>query len=293
MDKETLSNYGWIVVCVMVLAVMIALATPFGSFIKSGVENTTQGLFDTKQSAFEAAGIDIADQSFEGGSNTSTPTPEELIAQGVVPEGGTYYVGIPSKCDETTMCDAWYLGDYTGATATYTAGQTMPTISDGDVFVYGDYEYRYNICYSYICFESNPSQNGWGVKVLDDTKTEYGAILENINGQPITNINWTFSMCTALTTAPAIPSSVTDMWSTFDRCTNLTTAPVIPSSVTDMQETFRDCTSLTGNIEINATPTSYDMCFYDTTQPITLSGTSTKLAKLAATANNGNVKVAQ
>ena len=30
MDKETLSNYGWIVICVLVLAVMIALATPFG-----------------------------------------------------------------------------------------------------------------------------------------------------------------------------------------------------------------------------------------------------------------------
>ena len=30
MDKETLSNYGWIVICVLVLAVMLALATPFG-----------------------------------------------------------------------------------------------------------------------------------------------------------------------------------------------------------------------------------------------------------------------
>ena len=26
MDKETLSNYGWIVICVLVLAVMLALA---------------------------------------------------------------------------------------------------------------------------------------------------------------------------------------------------------------------------------------------------------------------------
>ena len=30
MDKETLSNYGWVVICVLVLVVMIALATPFG-----------------------------------------------------------------------------------------------------------------------------------------------------------------------------------------------------------------------------------------------------------------------
>ena len=44
MDKETLSNYGWITICVLVIAVMVALATPFGSYIKSAVENTTQGL---------------------------------------------------------------------------------------------------------------------------------------------------------------------------------------------------------------------------------------------------------
>ena len=37
MDKETLSNYGWVVICVIVLAIMIALATPFGSFIRAGV----------------------------------------------------------------------------------------------------------------------------------------------------------------------------------------------------------------------------------------------------------------
>ena len=38
MDKETLSNYGWVVICVMVLAVMIALATPFGEYIRDGVK---------------------------------------------------------------------------------------------------------------------------------------------------------------------------------------------------------------------------------------------------------------
>ena len=51
MDKETLSNYGWIVICVMVLAVMIALATPFGSFVSEAVQSTTQGLFDVNKNA--------------------------------------------------------------------------------------------------------------------------------------------------------------------------------------------------------------------------------------------------
>lgn len=66
MDKETLSNYGWVVICVLVLVVMIALATPFGKFIANAVKNTTQALFNVTKKALDtglgnAAGITIAD----------------------------------------------------------------------------------------------------------------------------------------------------------------------------------------------------------------------------------------
>ena len=64
MDKETLSNYGWIVICVLVLAVMIALSGPFGNFVADAVKSTTQGLFDVNQNALDAAGIEIEDQAF-------------------------------------------------------------------------------------------------------------------------------------------------------------------------------------------------------------------------------------
>ena len=57
MDKETLSNYGWIVICTLVLAVMIALATPFGEYIKAGVWSTTNGLNDTLNKNMEIAGL--------------------------------------------------------------------------------------------------------------------------------------------------------------------------------------------------------------------------------------------
>lgn len=68
MDKETLSNYGWIVICVLVLAVMIALATPFGDYISTAVKSTTQGLFDTNKNALNSTGlINIGDQSFSDG----------------------------------------------------------------------------------------------------------------------------------------------------------------------------------------------------------------------------------
>ena len=65
MDKETLSNYGWIVILVLVLAVMLALATPFGSFISGAVKSTAQGLFNTNKQALDIAGIVINNQSFE------------------------------------------------------------------------------------------------------------------------------------------------------------------------------------------------------------------------------------
>ncbi len=64
MDKETLSNYGWIVICILVLSIMIALATPFGTFIKDAVWNTTQGLFDVQENALGIIGVG------GGGSNT-------------------------------------------------------------------------------------------------------------------------------------------------------------------------------------------------------------------------------
>ena len=65
MDKETLSNYGWVVICVLVLVVMIALATPFGKYIAEAVKSTTQGLFGASHEALnnglsQAAGVTVA-----------------------------------------------------------------------------------------------------------------------------------------------------------------------------------------------------------------------------------------
>ena len=81
MDKNTLSNYGWIVIAVLVLSVMIALATPFGQYVEQGVRATTEGLFNTSKnavnSAFEDLGVQMDDQEFEEGykapnNNTNT-----------------------------------------------------------------------------------------------------------------------------------------------------------------------------------------------------------------------------
>ncbi len=54
MDKETLSNYGWVVICVIVLSVMIALATPFADAIKDAVVKTTSNLINKADAALDA-----------------------------------------------------------------------------------------------------------------------------------------------------------------------------------------------------------------------------------------------
>ena len=51
MDKETLSHYGWIVILVLILSVLLALATPFGNFITEGFKVAYTGLFDTGNNA--------------------------------------------------------------------------------------------------------------------------------------------------------------------------------------------------------------------------------------------------
>lgn len=402
MDKETLSNYGWIVICVMVLAVMLAFASPFGNFIANAIKSTTQGLFDVNQGALDAAGIHVMEQEFEqmlnGTSKVECPikygekytvgieegayytyvfhedgslemslvlngqelgsesapagtvgydgtkltgTDEEtgetiivgdvtldgtkinlgdmvlllgepcyhknteiknnngaysgdvyckdcgmLLEQGtcshdnteiqnnsdsysgdlvckdcgevlnsgscyhnnktpqsngnyicndcdatlyVVPEGGTYYTGVTSDIT----------GNYTGATNTYHAGDILPIASKGDVYVQGDYEYRYmqyfNKSYSNW---TNFYDSAWGARVLTDTKSSYGKIISSINGNPVTHLVGTFWNCTSMTISPEIPNGITDMSETFYGCTNLTNSPIIPNGVTDMGSTF-------------------------------------------------------
>ncbi len=229
MEKQTLSNYGWIVVVTLVLAVMLALATPFGTYVGDGVVSIANGFVGASDNAIDEDNIAKLGQKWDEKLNSSDNT----------------------ENTETTAPDP----------ALNPNNGTEP--QDGDTYEYGDYKYTYST-----------SDGGWSVAVLDKSKTEYGAILESINGQPVTDMSYTFSDCENLTTAPVIPNTVTNMFFTFKYCP-LTTAPAIPSSVTNMEATFIGCMGLTGNIEINANPTSYHDCFYDTEKPITLSGSST------------------
>lgn len=242
MDKETLSNYGWIVIAVLVLAVMIALATPFGDYISGAVKSTTAGLFETNRSALNSTGlIDIDGQQFDG---------DPIVRSGKIVKAAKY-----TKADGTTL-----EGDGTN---------TLPDAPVvGDVYEEGDYKYTYNKG----LFNGVDYGSEWSVVVKDNTKTEYGEILSEIAGKPVTHMTKTFFRCTSLTISPTIPNSVTNMSWTFCHCTSLKTAPTIPNSVTgEMFSTFSDCTSLKATPVISNSVTKLTVTFSGCTSLTTVS----------------------
>ena len=180
---------------------------------------------------------------------------------GVIPEGGTYYVSATEK-------DGVYQkGDYSGAQVIYESGDNFPEeVKPGDVYVYGDYEYRYQCAYEDIWFTDYTKYN-WGVSVVDTEKSSYEKMLTSINGKVVDNLigayddcvnmeispplphtaknmKFAYIYCYSLKEAPVIPDGVTTMISTFDNCSSLEVAPTIPLSVTDIGGCFIGCSSL-------------------------------------------------
>ena len=116
MDKNTLSNYGWIVIAVLVLSVMIALATPFGTYIEQGVRATTEGLFSTSQNAMNTAfgdlGVQIDDQTFEEGytGGQSTPAIDMSTIDATLENNDWATIQKVVKAGKTTEA-GWKVGD--------------------------------------------------------------------------------------------------------------------------------------------------------------------------------------
>ena len=79
----------------------------------------------------------------------------------------------------------------------------------GDKVTIGDYEYCYGMVRDRYGAWSNPSLYGysprdvWGVRVLDKTKSSYGALEASINGKPVTHLDYLF----ANTTSPTLDLS--------------------------------------------------------------------------------------
>jgi hypothetical protein len=310
MDKSTLSNYGWIIIVTLILAVMLALATPFGTYVGDGVVAVANSFVQSADTAMDEDNIDTMKSQWEGKFDYEAVKSDEynLNHSGVVPNGTIYVTGIQRiSCNNCDPYSHWCWCN----TTTYNAGDKFPsTVNSHDLYIYDDYVYMYKASNAYQrgggCpytieidgvgtfrgFYSDSSCEGWGVALnhaVDGIyeKQSLCPILETINGKPITSLVGTF-YCSNIITAPKIPSGVTNMGNAFYGCTALTTAPKIPAGVTDMSYTFYNCSNLTGTIIIDANPTNYNYCFdlYENGKSITLTGSSTTLQELANTSNS-------
>ena len=213
-----------ITIIVMLILAGVALSAAFGdnSMISQAIKASEE---TSEKSQIEEQAIKKASDFVYQKTNLSDPN---LSHSGTVPEG------------------AYYANLNTG-----TFYDTMPeTVSDGDIYLYGDYLYIYNT-----------SSNGWYVHLATDdynittyipdypvknrNQTSYGQILESVNNVLVTNLSHTFKNCTSLITSPKIPSSITGLMGAYSGCTSLTTAPILPPNTGDLDCTFMDCTSLT------------------------------------------------
>lgn len=179
---------------------------------------------------------------------------EGSIHSGVIPYGGTYYVMATGE-DFTTG-----RSDYSLANEVLVAGDEFPDeMWDGDTYVYGDYEYRYNCGYEDSWFNYNC--DGWGVTVRNTGKSSYGEMLTSINGKNIKNTIGTFMGCSNMKYSPVIPESVEDMFNTFRSCTSLVESPVIPDGVTSLGYAYYDCILLKEAPDIPLSVTSLNGTF--------------------------------
>ena len=134
-----------------------------------------------------------------------------IVHNGIIPEGAIYYVQATREYGSTK------LKEYVSPVATYTEGQPFPqTVKDGDVYIYEGYEYRYNTEYYAPMDEWQLNENnGWTVRVIDSTKTNYPKLLTTINNKNLVSMQHAFTFCDKMETAPAIPNSVNNLYATF------------------------------------------------------------------------------
>jgi surface protein len=65
MDKSTLSNYGWVVVVTLVLAVMLALATPFGEYVGKGAGEVLKSYTQAGNNAVNPDNIETQSKNWD------------------------------------------------------------------------------------------------------------------------------------------------------------------------------------------------------------------------------------
>ena len=155
MDKQTTSNYGWVVVVIIIISILIGLATPFATAIKNGVVGATNGLvghannalkYSFEEHTWESLGGSSGSDN-NGGSNTGnggTQTGTELNEYGFYYGRSYFWVdtffGFEGEYifyeDGSVMYFSYNLGDfYPAGTATY--GTNTANYNDMD-FIFSE-----------------------------------------------------------------------------------------------------------------------------------------------------------
>jgi hypothetical protein len=138
--------------------------------------------------------------------------PSDYKPTNTIPKGMTYYSAISGIVAKS--------------------GEEYPQIHDGDKAILGNYQYTYN-----------EKQNGWSVKVLEQSKIKER--LENvqnvINNCAVIDISKTFKDCKKLITPPRLPETITMANEAFKGCIALKMLPVLPDRVFTAKEAFSGC----------------------------------------------------
>ena len=183
-------------------------------------------------------------------SDTTSGTKEDdIFTSSVVPDGVTI-----TTPDGTVYAEG-------------TATPATSKIVDGTIIEDDDYYYAYNRVFIYDEWDDegnliigwdepvinsevyNGEFNGWGVRVKDPTKTEYGKLYSAINTtdgeQPLRFLDFCFAGCTNMETPPELPDGIISLDGTFTDCESMTKTPNIPSTVKVIFGTFENCGSIT------------------------------------------------
>lgn len=299
MDKKTLSKFGWIVVLVLVLSVMLALATPLGKYIGKGISNIAIAMGIVNENAVDEEKVNQMGNKWENylseckhtythigettnATCTTTGTSGDEICNlcGTVVKHGNITDALGHICDEYNVCqrcDGFIVHEnarYVTNEKTYYGGEAVYTSPvSTDKYYYGDYIYSYNTgnwhdgssVLGWVMFA------GWQVslneEVTDRTQEEYGVILESINKVSNKCLYKTFMNCTNLKITPVLPDSIICMDSAFSSCTSLIEVAnsKLPQNLVQAMSTFYGCVKLKSVLTIPEKVNRATGCFRNCT----------------------------
>ena len=125
MDRETLSNYGWITIVTLVLAVMLALATPFGNYVGNGVVSIARGYTKTSEKKMSEQEVSKVSKDFNDKfDGTYGKTPCELNGHKETYGGTSKAHIICSVCNEVLSSTHEYTDTVTTKPMCTTSGVT-------------------------------------------------------------------------------------------------------------------------------------------------------------------------